>query len=398
MRCRGRFYFRAVLRNAAGALGLVLVLARCAGAQQAPPAPAPSQAPSPAPDQTAEQHYKNIQVLKGMPLDQFNLAMHAISAELGVECGYCHVGHGDLFPLDTKPAKNTARKMMQMVMDINKNNFGGRQVVTCYTCHQGHPDPVSMLALPLPSFIEAPDPPPIGQPTVDQIVDRYIQALGGEQAIRKITSRMITATHSIPSGPGGTTPVPTTVEQYRKAPNLTLNIDHAPAYVVSSGFDGSTAWVQDMTGAVNDVAFALDQTRIKRGADFYESLNLKQEYPRMALTGTQRVNDRDAYVVNAVPVGDTVERLYFDTQTGLLLRKITILQSPFGNIPYQEDYDDYRDTGSGVKFPFWIRSIPSTPRSEAQTESILRVQKVQDNVAIDNGKFAKPTNAARRDP
>lgn len=371
---------RVTLRAACGAVGLALVVVLSAGAQQQPQTA----------DETAEQRYKNIQVLKGTSVEQFNLAMHAISAELGVECGYCHVGHGNLFPLDTKPAKNTARKMMQMVMDINKNNFGGRQEVTCYTCHQGHPNPVSMVTLPLPSFIETPDPPPVAQPTVDQILDHYIQALGGEQALRKVTSRVITASHSIPSGPGGTTPVPTIVELYRKAPNLTLTVDHTPMYTVSSGFDGTMAWAQDMNGVVTDVASALDQGRIKRDADFYTSIDLKQHYARMVVTGVQRVNDRDAYVVNGVPMGDSVERLYFDTQNGLLLRRITVIATLFGNIPYQEDYDDYRDTGSGVRFPFLIRSIPSTPRSEAQTDSVLRIQKVEDNVAIDDGKFAKP--------
>jgi photosynthetic reaction center cytochrome c subunit len=372
---------RVALRSAGVTLGLVLAAALFSGAQQQQPAAV----------KTADQQYKNIQVLKGMPVDQFNLSMHAISAELGVECGYCHVGHGNLFPLDDKPAKNTARKMMQMVMDINKNNFGGRTVVTCYTCHQGHPDPVGTITLPLPTFIETFDEPgPPVAPTADQILAKYIQALGGEQAIRKVTSRLITATMEIPSGPGGTTPVPSQVEQYRKAPNLTLNINHTPTYTVSDGFDGTTAWTQDMNGVVSDVAFALDQGRIKRGADFYETLNLKQQYARMVVLGVERVNDREVYAVNGVPQGDSVERLYFDMQTGLLLRKITILPTPFGNIPFQVDYDNYRDTGSGVKYPFLIHMIPTTPRSEAQTQTTILVQKVHDNLDIDDAKFAKP--------
>ena len=67
------------------AVGLALGVALFSGAQE-----------QPATVKTAEQQYKNIQVLKGMPVDQFNMSMHAISAELGVECGYCHVGHGNL--------------------------------------------------------------------------------------------------------------------------------------------------------------------------------------------------------------------------------------------------------------------------------------------------------------
>jgi photosynthetic reaction center cytochrome c subunit len=376
----GVMHGRVALRGAGVTLGLALAATLFSGAQQQPAAV-----------KTAEQQYKNIQVLKGMPLDQFNMSMHAISAELGVECVYCHVGHGNLFPLDDKPTKNTARKMIQMVMDINKNNFGGRNVVTCYTCHQGHPDPVGTITLPLPSFIETFDePPPLTEPTADQILAKYIQALGGEQAIRKVTSRLVTATMEIPSGPGGTTPVPSQVEQYRKAPNLALNINYTPTYTVSDGFDGTTAWTQDMNGAVSDVAFAIDQVRIKRGANFYEPLDLKQEYARMGVIGVERINDREVYAVNGVPAGDSVERLYFDMRSGLLLRKVTILTTPFGNIPFQVDYDNYRDTGSGVKYPFLIHMIPATARSEAQTQSTIRVQKVQDNVDINDAKFIKP--------
>jgi hypothetical protein len=364
-----------------GAFGLALALALVASAQQ------PSLV-----GKTAEQAYKNIQVLKGTPADQLNLTMHNISGELGVECLFCHVGHGnDLFPLDDKPTKATARKMMQMVNDINKNNFGGRQVVTCFTCHQGRPQPVSMITLPLPQFMETFDPPvPPSEPTVDQILSKYIQALGGEAALRKITSRVITGTREVPTGPGGTTPVPALVEEYRQAPNLTLNINHAPTFTVSDGFDGKGAWTQDMTGLVTDVASAIDQARVKRDADFYQGLDLKQEYPRMALRGVERVNGRDAYVVYGYPEGDSLDRLYFDVQTGFLLRKLSTLTTLFGSLPFQVDYDDYRDTGSGVKYPFWIRMNPATSRSETQTQSTILVQKVQDNAPIAGGKFVRP--------
>ena len=372
-------FSRSVQTRMLGVVALALALSLWAAAQQSPVG------------KTAEQVYKNIQVLKDVPAEQFALGMHNISGQLGVECLYCHVGHGnDLFAKDDKPTKATARKMMQMVAEINKNNFGGRQVVNCYTCHQGKPDPVGMITLPLPAFLETFDKPQLTEPTVDQILAKYIQALGGETALRKVTSRIVTATREIPTGPGGSTPMPALMEEYRKAPNLTLHVDHTPTYTVSDGFDGATAWTQAMTGAVTDVVFPIDQARIKRDADFYWVLDLKNEYPRMALRGIDRVNDRDAYVVYGYPEGDSFDRLYFDTQTGFLLRKLTTLPTITGNTPFQVDYDDYRDTGSGVKYPFWIRMNPATARSEPQTQSTIRVQKVQDNAPIDAGKFAKP--------
>ena len=101
----------------------------------------------------------------------------------------------------------------------------------------------------------------------------------------------------------------------------------------------------------------LDVGRAARAADFYEPLNLKREYPQLTVRGIEKVNGRDAYLVVGVPQGEKPESLYFDTQTGLLLRKQTVLPTPIGDSPFQMDFDDYRDTGSGVKVPFLIRVI-----------------------------------------
>lgn len=369
------------LRKPAAALGLALVAALAAGAQNPP---------SFMEGKTAEQVYKNIQVLRGTPAEQLIETMHLIKGALGVECEYCHVqGVGALdSPNDAKAPKLTARKMITMVLDLNKNSFGGRQVVTCYTCHRGSTAPLAVPLLPADAeeHKEAADP---ALPTVDQILAKYVQALGGEQAIRKVTSRVITATQTIPTGGGGAVLLPAQSEQYRKAPNLTLNVFHVPAYTIANGFDGKTQWSQDLNGVVLD-AYQVDTARAKRAGDLYEPLDLKQEYTRMLVRGIEKVDNRDAYVVVAAPPGDRAERLYFDTQTGLLLRKYSALPTALGESPFQVDYDDYRDTGSGVKIPFTVRTSPASPRSELQTFSTMQVQKVQDNVPIDDAKFAKP--------
>jgi hypothetical protein len=108
--------------------------------------------------------------------------------------------------------------------------------------------------------------------------------------------------------------------------------------------------------------------------------------------GIQKVDGKDAYVVIGNPMGDGAERLLFDTQTGLLLRKTTVVPTAGGNLPMQVDYDDYRDTGSGVKIPFTIRVVPGTLGNSLAVVSTIKVQKVQDNVAIDNAKFARPAS------
>ena len=346
---------------------------------------------------TVEQIYKNIKVLTGTPANQMNVSMHVIVGQLGVDCVYCHVDHDPAhFASDENPRKEVARRMMQMMIDLNKNAFGGRQVISCYTCHQGHPKPVGTLVLPMPTSVEkvidleAEKPLTPALPSVDEILTRYVQALGGAQAIRKVTSRRITGTINLASGVGGRTPVPAQIERYLKAPNLAVTIAYVADGSQSDGFDGKTSWTQNVKGVVADVPFTLDQVRAQRAADFYEPVDLKQEYTRLDVVGITLVNGHDSYEVVGYPANDNPEHLYFDVLTGLLSRKITVLPSPVGDSPFQVDYDEYRQTSSGVRFPFAIHMTPATPRSEPTTHSTLLVQKVDDNVPIDEAKLARP--------
>jgi photosynthetic reaction center cytochrome c subunit len=93
------------------------------------------------PAKPAEEVYKNIQVLKGMPAPHLMEAMKAFKEALGVKCTFCHVEGA--FDKDDKPQKQTARKMIPMARGINKDNFGGERRVTCWTCHRGAAEPES---------------------------------------------------------------------------------------------------------------------------------------------------------------------------------------------------------------------------------------------------------------
>ena len=62
----------------------------------------------------------------------------------------------------------------------------------------------------------------------------------------------------------------------------------------------------------------------------------------------------------------------------------TALPTPLGNNPTQINYEDYRDTGSGVKFPYLITMYPASEDSIPATTATLRVSKVQDNAPLDN--------------
>src|SRR5208282_2106309 len=166
------------------------------------------------PVKRADEVYKNLKVLQATPADSLNQGMHLISGELGVDCEYCHAEKMD-WVADEKKTKDTARDMMTMMMELNRRFFKGEQVITCYTCHKGQPIPVSTVVLPVGDYLKEKEPGP-ALPPAEQIVSKYIAALGGEQNLRKITSRIITAQQDIPTGPGGTIPTPAQIEIYQK--------------------------------------------------------------------------------------------------------------------------------------------------------------------------------------
>jgi len=401
-------------RIVAAAAGCILASAIFAGAQQQQLA-----------GKTAGEAFKNIQVLKDMPAEQVVPAMRVMAGSLGVNCGFCHVEDRSKDDLENK---QTARKMITMMMDINKNNFNARQEVTCYTCHKGTNDPVSVL-----QYSDEPAPPrPGGRggqgPSADQIIANYVQALGGEQAMRKVSSVTITEMRDTPAPPGGAPPAggaggrgeapaaaegrggagaagarggagggrggapagppQDQIEQYLKAPNLMVSIVHgANGGTTAMGFDGTTGWTQNARGVVADMK-GTDEARTARMADFYEPLNLSKEYTRIQARGTARIEilgrEHDAYVLVGTPQGDQPERLFFDMSTGLLIRKVVVDPTPAGNAPTQTDYDDYRNIGDGIKFPFLIRV--TTPPDGRITTTVVKVS----TEPVDNGKFTKP--------
>lgn len=346
---------------------------------------AAAQQPADLAGKTAGQAFKNVQVLKDIPADQLFPTMRFIRDSLGgVSCQFCHAG--DDRASDEKPTKLMARKMIAMELAINKSTFEGRTQVTCYTCHRGSTDPVGTPVITGETAAAATKAPAL--PTVDQILAKYVEALGGEQALRKVTSRIETGTADLPGGggPGGrATQGP--MEFEAKAPNLNLLVLSAGNGSTTQGFDGTVAWAQDNRGHVTEATGAALE-RAKRVSDFYEPLDIKQEYMRMAVRGTQKIGDHDTYRVVGVPAGDSREQLFFDTQTGLLVRRVVVTATPLGNDPTYIDYGDYRDAGAGVKVPFLIETSTYTQKTA------LHVQKVQENAQIDSGKFDKPASKA----
>src|SRR5947208_13528666 len=96
-----------------------------------------AQAPKP---QMSEDVFKNVQVLKGIPVDEFMSTMGIFSAALSMSCEDCHASNDtkwENYALDTSSRKRMARRMVQMVATINKYNFDVRHMNSCWICHRG---------------------------------------------------------------------------------------------------------------------------------------------------------------------------------------------------------------------------------------------------------------------
>src|SRR5438874_5051174 len=147
-----------------------------------------------------EETHKNIKVLKGIPTRDLIPMMALISNSLGVTCTHCHVDKQ--WELDDKDEKGVARSMIVMVRDINDRNFAGEQAVTCMTCHQGHITPPTIPRLADAGWNKKPEAtkPAPALPTIDAVIAKYIDALGGANAIANVKSRVERGTVTRESG------------------------------------------------------------------------------------------------------------------------------------------------------------------------------------------------------
>jgi hypothetical protein len=367
----------------------------------------------PSEGQTAAQVYKSVQIMKDVPSLQVIPTMRVIAASLGVECEFCHVTDRSVETEKTP----VSRRMMALTNALNQNSFAGRPVVTCYTCHRGSssaasaPVPTGQYTAqgvgvllkgngnPIPGgpdavlaqrFRESVAAQAASLPSPQAIFARYVTALGGEAAIRRVTSRRITALQESAADVRGLAPsLHTLVQQYGKAPNQWVTTLQTANAKTARGFDGTVAWIQDARGAVTEstgAAPAPPLARVRRNADFYEPLNLTQAYSQVATKDLVKVHDRDAYLVVGVPAGDLPEQLYFDKETGLLVRKGTATTTAFGDYAIQTDYEDYREV-SGVKYPYVVRTIGVSPADSTTTY----VERIENNPPLDNVTFAKPS-------
>jgi outer membrane lipoprotein-sorting protein len=363
-------------------------------------APASPQA-APARQLMSEQAFKNVTVLKGIPVDEFMATMGFISASTNYNCFDCHVepkAEGDWGPYaqDT-PRKETARRMIQMVQTINQTNFKGVRVVTCYTCHrnlQGAPKITPRLAEQYgeppeldPNEVEITRQTP-GAPSADQVFDKYLQAVGGAQKAAAVTSIVFKGTYEGYAEPKAP------VDIYIKAPNQRTMIVHTDAGDRTTTFNGNNGW---MAAPAMDKPFPLitytggDLDGARLDAVLSLPAGIKQAITRPAV-GSTTIDDKDVMLVQGIANGGRSSiKLYFDKQSGLLVRQARFADTIIGRVPIQVDYSDYRNVaGVGVKLPFHVITTWTDGRSDVLLTS------VQTNVAIDAAKFNQPTPPAPR--
>jgi hypothetical protein len=383
-----RFLSRPVILAAAtlsvvGLLGVGLVDRAAAQANQAAAAKA----------QKAGEVFKNVttSTLKELPVDDFLASMGVISADLGLDCADCHPAAGSDkvdWVFDT-PRKKTARRMVEMVSTINRTHFGGAQFVTCYTCHHGRLRPTTTIALDAlygPPNEEKDDivAPGEGGPSADQILDKYIQALGGAQRLAGVKSFIATGTSVGYEGLGGG-------GQFLicgKAPDQrTVQIvfkDHPERGDSTRAYNGSAGWIKSPRGLLGEYELAggeLDGLRLEAQLAFPGQI--KQVLTNLRAGNPDSLNGSDVDVVQGTGPRGVLATLYFDKKSGLLLRMVRYGRSPVGRVPVQSDYSDYRDVG-GVKFPFKYTF------SWLDGKDAFQLTEVKTNVPIDPAMFGKP--------
>jgi hypothetical protein len=359
---------------------------------------------------TSGERYKNIQVLKDLPADRLHDAMTYMSAAMGGNCLTCHVRGADgefAYEKDDNDHKTTARTMIQMVRAINTQHFKGEERVTCATCHQARrePSPLTPLSRPLtPDELAAlaertagrqggaPAAPaqagaargggagPAGRgaqrptETVDQVLDKYAAALGGRDALAKLTSRVRRGT--LTNRAGQTSPL--TIEETGAG---LIRVSLASTPELARAADGASAWTQsgDRVRTLDHV----ESLNVGLQADMSLGRQIKEQYAALAVRAYDRANGKAVVVVEGRRSAGAAETLSFDRASGLLVRRAVRLNTPLGQLPVQIDYDDYR-TVDGVMTPFEVRV------ADWESVSVEKFSEVTHNQPIDAARFARP--------
>jgi hypothetical protein len=363
---------------------------------------------------TSDQVFKNVQVMKGIPVDDFMGTMGIMCVALGFDCSDCHAGAGTQkvdWAAET-PHKLMARKMIVMMAAINHDNFSGRQMVTCWSCHHGRDHPATTPTLEYmygPATQEMDDilTQMPGQPSADTIIDRYLQAIGGTERLAGIKSYAAKGA-SVGFGGFGSGG---RVQIFAKFPNQRTTAIDFPASpdrgISVRSYNGREGWLVTPLTVLGEYQLTggeLDGAKLDAQLAFPAQIkqvltNLRVSMP-VTISDLPGLSSQTSKEASLVAVGQNrlvnvvqgtgprglLATLYFDQESGLLLRAVRYGKSPIGRVPTQVDYGDYRDVG-GVKMPFRMVLAWTGGRDAIQ------LSEVQTNVPIDAARFGRPASA-----
>jgi len=341
----------------------------------------------------AETVFKDIRVLKGIPVDEFIDTMGMFAAATAKDCTGCHspqILDGQLaaFAIET-PMIQKARFMVGMVSAINRNYFGNQKRVSCATCHTNTsvPQNVPNMAVQYGDPFENPNSTEFvvasgSNPSqIDGVFAKYIDALGGAPRLGTVTS--FTATGTYAGWDTGLSPVP--VEIYAKAPGQYATVAHRTEGNSIWTYDGQSAWEVSVNAAI-PMTIPLTKGNLEGARlDAIVALapaGLRQSFAKWEIT-KGLIDDKPVQILRGTNPGQQPVNFYFDT-SGLLVRLQRWNETLVGPVATQYDYSDYRDVG-GIKRPFtWVKT-------STRNQVTMVIKEIRPNVAIDAARFAKPT-------
>jgi photosynthetic reaction center cytochrome c subunit/uncharacterized protein DUF6544 len=364
------------LTGAIGMSGLSVDAAAQAG-QTAPAAAVP----------TSDTVFKNVQVLKGIPVDEFMDTMGMFASSLGYDCVSCHSPniYTDRVAgfAETTPLIQRARQMIVMMNTINKNYFKGEARVSCFTCHhaKNRPEFIPSLALQYGELVDDPNSIqifPDTRTTVDKVFDKYLQALGGADRLAKFTSYVAKGTYEGFNTGGNQFPI----EIAARAPNQRTQLVRTPEGNAVKTFDGTSAWAAEGWRPLPLLTLTrgnLEASRLEATIGF--PVNLRAAFSQWTVSSTT-IDGKVVQLLQASNAGQLPVNFYFD-DSGLLVRVVRWNRTAVGTVPMQFEYADYRDLG-GVKLPFRIVNT----WTDGQNTIVL--SDVQPNATIPATRFAQP--------
>jgi hypothetical protein len=214
-------------------------------------------------------------------------------------------------------------------------------------------------------------------PAAEVLFDNYLKALGGEAALDKFKSRVMRGTVEIaPMGVKGT------YETSQKAPDrLLTTMTLTGLGTLQQGYDGAVGWSKDPFTGQRELKGG-ELATVQRSA-LINPKGWRKSYNSMKTTGRSQVGGREVYVVEGAYAADAPDKLYFDAQTGLLLRMDVVVDSPQGRVVSETTMEDYREV-DGVKVPYSVSAVVGA------ATVVMRVGEIKHDVALDDKMFARP--------